>query len=180
MSIGYYRYKLIPSQEGETEIKFYKNGSLDLTCKVITKETCGAYKILKYLDQDGKYRFYPFNQFWTSQDSPKQIGSINKTIESILTSQSDSRNIGYNNSRTITLVADSVSNEEMEILSSLFLSPSVYLYNGSGGDDDFDKSWLMVTVKGDGIIKQTKKNSRKVTVEVTLPEFYTQTLKWGF
>ena len=94
-----------------------------------------------------------------------------------MTSQSDSRNIGYNNSRTITLVADSVSNEEMEILSSLFLSPSVYLYNGSGGDDDFDKSWLMVTVKGDGIIKQTKKHSRKVTVEVTLPEFYTQTLK---
>ena len=61
MSIGYYRYKLIPSQEGETEIKFYKNGSLDLTCKVIAKETCGAYKILKYLDQDGKYRLYPFN-----------------------------------------------------------------------------------------------------------------------
>ena len=37
--------------------------------------------------------------------------------------------------------------------------------------------WFFFFPFKDGIIKQTKKHSRKVTVEVTLPEFYTQTLK---
>lgn len=177
MSIGYYRYKLIPTEVGESEVKFYKNGSLDLTCKIIAKELCGDYKILKYLDQDGKYRFYPFNKYYNKQDAPKQIGTINKTIESLLTSQSDSKNIGYNNTRSLTLTADYVTNDEMELLSSLFLSPAVYLYIGNGQDDDYTNTWLQVTVKGDGVIKQNKKNARKLTVEVTLPEFYTQTLK---
>ena len=53
----------------------------------------------------------------------------------------------------------------------------MYLYIGNGQDDDDTNTWLQVTVKGDGVIKQNKKNARKLTVEVTLPEFYTQTLK---
>ena len=77
----------------------------------------------------------------------------------------------------MTLTADYVTNDEMEILSSLFLSPAVYLYIGNGQDDDDTHTWLQVTVKGDGVIKQNKKNARKLTVEVTLPEFFTQTLK---
>lgn len=176
-SIGYYRYKTIPLTEGLTEVKFYKNGALDLTCKIIAKKMCGDYKILKYLDKDGKYRFFPFNQYYSKQDAPKQIGSVNKIIESILYSQSDSNNVGYTNARTLTLIAENVSTDEMTILSDLFLSPSVYLYIGDGGNNDELTDWLMVTVKGDGILKSGKSKNRKVTVEVSLPEFYSQTLK---
>ena len=60
--IGYYKYKTICPANGESkEVKFYFNGLLEKTCTVKGREFCNEFKILKYLDKDGQYRFYPFN-----------------------------------------------------------------------------------------------------------------------
>jgi hypothetical protein len=75
--IGYYRYKFSDVIEGEQYVELYINGSKKKTCTVIGLPVCTGFKILKYLNKDGQYLFYPFNQYWQQQDAPKLIGKTN-------------------------------------------------------------------------------------------------------
>ena len=169
--IGYYRYKVTPSSEGITYVRFYVNGILTSTATVITKEFCDNFKILKYLDRYGRYRFFPFNEKWQQKDTPSTKGSIDNFITSILDSQANSKQIGYNNQRTITLTAGNVSSDELDKLSDIFTSPRVYLYIGSGSNDRL-QDWILVTVSGDGIGRRKNNKFGKVSIDVKLPEYY--------
>lgn len=169
--IGYYRYKLTPSAQGITTVKLYINGSLASTATVITKEFCAGFKILKYLDASGRYRFFPFNDKWQQKDNTRQIGSVNNFITSILTSQTDGKNIGYRNERILSLVAGHVCDDELDKLADIFTSPRVYLYVGDGTYDRA-RDWVIVTLSGDGISRRRKDKFGKVSVEVKLPEHY--------
>lgn len=169
-SVGYYRYKVVPSAEGESTVKFYINGSLASTATVVAKKFCGNFKILKYLDSSGRYRFFPFNDRWQQKDSPKSIGSINKFVESIESSKTDSLNIGYNGKRVISMVAEKVSTDELSKLSDIFFSPRVYLYVGAGSSDN-ENDWILVQVSGDGIGRRKNRNYGNVTLEIELPSY---------
>lgn len=168
--VGYYRYKVSDSVEGEQSIKFFINGGLYKTCTIIAKPFCSGFRLVKYLNKNGQYRFFPFNKNWQQTDRPTLIGKVNKYVTSILDSQSDQSNIGYKSERRLTLTAERVSLEELEILSDIYTSPRVYLYIGSGTDNI--KDWLQVTITGDGVSRPKKNNFKKVTIEVTLPERY--------
>jgi hypothetical protein len=169
--IGYHRYKLRDTTEGEQSIKFFKNGALAKTCTIISKPFCSGFRILKYLNKNGQYRFYPFNNFWQQSNKPTLIGKVNIFVTSINVNQSSEKNIGYKNEKKLTLVADKVSLSELEILEDIYSSPRVYLYVGSGLTDEL-KDWLQVSISGDGISKPKKANFKKVVIEVTLPEQY--------
>lgn len=170
-SIGYYRYKLSDPVKGEQTIKFFVNGALAKTCTIIGKKFCTQFRILKYLNKDGQYRFFPFNQFWQQANRPTLIGKVNKFVTSIIDSQASTLNIGYKNERKITLVAEMVSLDELEKLEDIYSSPRVYLYVGIGSTDNME-DWILVSVTGDGIGKPKKANFKKVSIEVTLPEQY--------
>jgi len=115
--VGYYRYKLSDAVEGDQQVQFFINGALVKTCTVKALKFCDGYRLLKYLDSEGKYRFYPFNKNWQQTDKPTLIGRVNNFVTSIIDSQSDKRNIGYNNERKLSLTATHVSLEELEKLS---------------------------------------------------------------
>lgn len=168
--IGYYRIKTFPSTEGEAITNIFVNGALTLTAKVIAKKWCDNYRLVKYLDRSGKYRFFPFNNHWQKTDTPTAIGTVNKFVTSILSDQSSTRSVGYKNTRKMSLTAGDVSADEIEVLSDIYYSPRVYLYVGSGTDKAAD--WVLVTITGDGISRMKKNNFKKVTIDVTLPEFY--------
>jgi hypothetical protein len=167
-TVGYYRYKIKPTESQEVSI--YVNGVLTSTKSVVVKDVCSGFRLLKYIDRDSQYRFYPFNKFWESDDKPKLIGKSNKIIENILNSQASENNIGYKNKRTVSLVAESVSQEELTTLSDIYTSPRVYLYIGSG--TDLAQDWLEVDIKGDNKNRLRKRKFTKVEIEVTLPEWY--------
>lgn len=170
-NIGYYRYKVIPSAVGTTTVEFYVNGSLKKTCTVVAREFCNGYKILKYLDSSGRYRFFPFNHKWQQVDRPTLLGEMENFVTSILDSQSDTKVIGYKTQRTLTLTAGSVSVDELEKLADIFNSPMVYLYVGDGVNDR-TQDWILVTVSGDGIGRRKNNQFGKVVIEVKLPEHY--------
>lgn len=169
--VGYYRYKVSDAIEGEQTVKFFKNGALLKTCTIVAKKFCLNYRLVKYLDSTGQYRFFPFNNRWQQTDKPNLIGKVNKFVTSILDSQSDTANIGYKNERRISLVAEQVSLEELEKLQDIFVSPRVYLYVGSHGMDRV-QDWIQVSITSDGISRPRKANFKKVTIEVILPEYY--------
>lgn len=170
--IGYYRYKVSDAIEGEQTVKLFKNGALLKTCTIIAKKFCLNYRLIKYLDHTGQYRFFPFNNRWLQTDKPTLIGKVNKFVTSILDSQSDTSNIGYKNERRISLVAEQVSLEELEKLQDIFVSPRVYLYIGN---TDTKQNWVQVSITGDGIGRPRKNNFKKVSIDVILPEYYAVT-----
>lgn len=172
--IGYYRYKFSDVVEGTQYVKFYINGSLQKTCTVIGKPVCTGFKILKYKNNDGQYLRFPFNSYWQKQYVPKLIGKTNTFVTSIFDSQSSEKNTGYKVQQQLILTADRVSLDELDRLSSLYFSSRVYLYVGDGTTDDIS-DWVFVTVTGDGISRPFKAQFKKVTVTVTLPEYYAVT-----
>lgn len=172
--IGYYRYKVTPSSEGETEVKFYVGGSLASTATIVAKKFCDDYKILKYLDSSGRYRFFPFGSKWMQRDKPSLIGETNNFITSILNSQTESKNIGYKAERTLSLAAGSVSDDELDKLADIYTSPRVYLYVGNGTNDRV-QDWILVTVTGDGVGRRRNNKFGKVSIDIKLPEHYSVT-----
>lgn len=169
-TVGYYRYLVNDAQVGESQVKFFRNGALALTATIKARPFLSEYKLIKYLDSSGKYRFFPFGCQWQQTDTPQQVGTVNRFVTSILNDQASSNNIGYKSTRKLSLTASNVSEEELEILQDLYYSPRVYLYVGNGADNE--SSWVKVTITGDGIGRQRKGNFKKVSIEVTLPEFY--------
>lgn len=165
--IGFYRYKL--DNATSQDVTLYVNGVVSKVKKVVAKEVCTGYKLLKFLDRNGQYRFYPFAAEHGIKDTPKQIGEVNEIITSLLTSQSDKKNVGYTNDRTMTLRAAGVSASELEILSDIYTSPRVFLFVGTGSTDDM-KDWVQVTAKGDNINKREKRNFGRVEITITLPK----------
>ena len=90
------------------------------TKTIIVREFCDNSILLKYLNKDGQYRFFGFNKYWERSDKPKEIGRSNKIITSLLSSQTDSVSIGYRNERTLDLVAENVSQEELTQLADIW------------------------------------------------------------
>lgn len=169
--VGYYRYKLNDLTVGTRTITFFKNGTPSGSKTIDVKEWCEGNKILKFLDRNGQYRFYPFNRYWETKDKPKLIGKASKIIESVLDSQSNTSNVGYKNTRTISLVAENVSETEMSVLADIYSSPRVFMYVGE--DTDLAKDWIQVEIKKGGQVSLRKANFGKIELDVILPEWYT-------
>lgn len=170
---SYYRLK-VADLDVDTTYQL-KNGATVLATKVVrVKPFCTGSQYLKYLDRNGQYRFFPFNNRYQTKDAPKLIGKINQLVTNIYSDQGDSKNIGYTNERKMTLVADDVYADELDILSDIWNSPRVYLQVGTG---DTAADWVRVTVSAsDATTRRRKGNSGKVEITVTLPEWYNITM----
>lgn len=167
--IGYYRYKLAATTE--RTIDFNKNGILAGSKTIKPVEYCSGDRILKYLDSKGQYRFYPFNKYYETNDNPRLIGTTNEFITSILNDNTNSKNIGYKNTRSISLVAD-VSDNELTYLTDIYSSPRIYLYIGSNNSDT-QADWLEVRRTGGNTpVKRRKENTGRIEIVIELPEHF--------
>ncbi len=171
-TIGYYRYKRDDLSEGN-HTAFLLNGGTYIAEKyIVIKSWCTNNRLVKYLDKNGQYRFYPFNRYWESRDKPTLLGKTNELITNILNCQSNSKVVGYKNERTVTLIADEVTEDELTILSQIYTSPRVYLYIGDGTTDEA-KDWLLIEVKSSDNINRRKRNKfGKVQIDCILPEWF--------
>jgi len=170
MRVGYYRYKISDLQPGVHTYTWYVNDVVAGTAKVIVRDMCDEYKYIKFLDSNGFYRFFTFNDRWEEKDSPSKIGSTNNLITSLKDSLSNSYNVGYKNDRSLTLTAHNVSEEELNVISDMYTSPRVYLNVGPDKED-----WVLVTLSGDGIGRRKMNKFGKISITITLPETYSIT-----
>jgi len=174
-AVSYYRLK-VNDLESDT-IYQLKEGATVLASKTVrVKPFCTDYRYLKYLDRNGQYRFYPFNNRWETKDNPKKIGKINQLITNLLDDQGDSKSVGYTKERKLVLVADDVTEDELDFLCDIYTSPRVYLEVGTGATDEA-KDWVLVDVSSrDNLVRRKKGNTSKVELTVTLPEWYNITM----
>lgn len=164
---GFYRYKTTADQVKNIKMPTRIN---DETKQIIPLDTCTGDLVLKYLDTNGHYRFFNCNKYYATRDLPEKLGSINRFLTDILTDQSDSKNVGYRNRRTIEAVAE-VQADYLSKFADLYTSPRVYLKVGSA---DEAKDWLLVEVRAnDNIVRRRKANTGAISLTITLPEHYT-------
>jgi hypothetical protein len=174
-NIGIYRYKIASVFENGNTVIFQVGGTDIKTCTILPQKLCDGKRILKYLNRDGQYRFYAFSNYYEEVDKPKEIGTVNKIITSILNSKSGSKSIGIKSDRAINIKSESIPTSELEMLRDIYNSPRVYLYIGSGTDTEND--WLLVSIKANkSIRKEPKAKFSQIDIEVTLPETYSITM----
>lgn len=170
--VGFYRTKVIA--DVEQEVNIYINNILAGTKTVVPVDTCDGDLIIKYLDKNGQYRFYPFNKYYETVDNPEQIGEVSRFLSDIYTDQSDTQNVGYKNTRKIYARAD-VNDDQLEKLVDLYSSPRVFLYIGT--TTDLDSDWLEVKIKANpAIVRRRKANEGRIDIEITLPKNYSITM----
>ncbi len=171
--VGYYRYKFVPPAPGVYTISFFKNGAKAAEHKVIVRDKCTNDRIVKYLDKDGQYRYFNFNENWTQSLSSKKIGSNNKIITDLLKDQGDSKSIGKKSDNQLNLRAD-ITQDELDLIAPMFESPRVYL---KIGNTDSLKDWLLVDAEvNDGTTRIGKGVGRPLSVTITLPQHYSITM----
>jgi len=79
--------------------------------------------------------------------------------------------VGYKNERALNLVAESVTQDELEILNDIYTSPNVFVYIGINTDTIQD--WLQVTIESRKPSSKIKKgNVTDVELSVVFPEWY--------
>ena len=169
-AIGYHRIQLQGlSDNSETPITLYINGNFASIKTVIQKPLCENGRILKFLDKNGQYRFWGFNEYFEERLNIDSLGSTNELITSILYAQSDKKNLGNEIQKELALVAENVTESDLLILSQLYYSPRVYLYIGDGTSYSVE-NWLLVTIKNsENIQRRRKANLSTVDLTVLLP-----------
>jgi len=171
MAKGIYRYKITKSAAGNYPVYFKRDDITVASQCIAFKPLCTGGKVLKYMDHNGMYRFFPFNEYWEETFAPDLIGETEKYIESLRTGQSNTKSIGYENEKSLSLVAYEVTASELVILQDLFTSMRVYLYIGTTGDAPED--WLLVKVmSGSNISRRRRGVIGKVDVTIRLPKQY--------
>lgn len=176
-SVGYYRYKVNDLTKGqEKKIYFFRNTTLIKTVTFSIRSFCSTQKLIKYLDRQGQYKFYAFNKFYEIKNNPRLLGKTNEVITSILTAQTNSKSLGFKDEKTISLVAEDVSESDLTLLEDLFISPRVYLYIGDGISDTAS-DWLQVDIKPQSQpIRRKKASSGKINIDIALPEQFSITM----
>lgn len=173
MEVGYKRYKISDLAEGNHFFTFYRDGIEIVTHTADIRGCCGDSILLKYLDSNGMYRFFPFNEKWEKRISTQSKGDVSQFVTSIETSQSDRKNIGKDVETRIDLTATNVQPNDLEILADLYTSPRVYIYDNSGNDTS--KNWLLVQLSDTGTVRRRKKNPQNVDITINLPKSYAVT-----
>ena len=131
--------------------------------------------LIKYLDQNGEYRFWVFNKFFEVQDNSKNLGFVNNFYATSENATAENLSLGQSTIRTYNAFTN-VPEIWLNEFSDIYTSPRIYLlrYNGETMQDntDFDScgSWLQVTAKTEGIRKKRKGGNLNANITFTLPE----------
>ena len=171
--VGFYRYKVSTLNEGTTRVTFKKNGIDAGYADVEMRVHCDGFLLVKYLDAQNKYRFFNFIDLYKESTEVKEIGYVNVYFEGLLSSQGDSKSVGYEAKNIINVTAEQVTDEQLSALKDIYTSPRVYLRIGS---DDEIKDWVLIKVSGDNIGRRVKLNKAKVNIKFTLPKQFNVTM----
>lgn len=173
------RYKFIDLPVGKNEItlNFYAHNEgyvkkiAEKEVIVLPMKSCDAddYKYIKYLSTDGKYKFIPFQKYFTMTQQDESLGETTKFSTNLKTAQGDTYSLGTKTEKQLVLTT-SCTQEQYEEWSKVFQSPRVYLQLKDPTLYDEDENWLLVKVEG-GNQYSTKKTRTTFSLTVKLPSY---------
>ena len=158
------------------ETVYIQDTANELQINTLPSDCGGLY--VRYLSNEGFYRFWLFNKYYAINQSGSKIGSIINSFDTMVGAQARAFNIGYEDVfRRYVATSENVSKENRKILMDIYTSPAVYLWTGTPGVDDVtdETLWILVEIEGSHEIKE-KKGFQNIQATIILPELYTQKL----
>jgi hypothetical protein len=162
-AVGFVRKKIQPTTEGITTESIYIDG-VEKPHNVKVRQWCTGDQLIKYLDNNGQYRFFPFTKYYQRRSNPDPIGTISEIVLSLADDPGDTREIGYKNKNILTLSQSQLNSTEKALLEDLYNSKEVYLLVGA--------KYVRVIVRGDNISRLPKANFSDLIIQVELPQSY--------
>lgn len=145
----------------QTTVTFYKDGEPLVTHIIKPRSECGNFIQLRWLDNNGQYRFFSFIESRKESFEVKEIGSLSIFNISLVGALGASKVITKDVTKKVTLYQTNVTPEERQILAGLYTSIDVSMSYG------FTDVWQRVETKGDAnfIIP---KNNRLSNIELVV------------
>jgi len=131
---------------------------------------------VRYLSKEGFYRYWLFNKYYKYTSQGSKIGEIIPYMDTMVSSQGRTKNIGYEKVfESMLVTSENVSKADQKLLMDIYTSPAVYFWLGEREDVSDEAEWLLVNIAGTHEIIE-KKNFQKVQATIIKPEKYTQKL----
>lgn len=170
----------LPLVEGYNELRIMQNVSPSASQdKFITLEKvpykCGVY--LKWLNSFGGYSYWLFEHTYSIDRNSKQLGELDRDTFNRADTFTRAIQIGKESQDTIRVVADLLTQDERDVLESIFDSPKIYLFTGAPYSQNDARDWVEISMKTtNGRIKNAKEQMTNFVIDFELPQRYTQTL----
>lgn len=167
-------YLPLTDTKNRLELEFNSVVETNLTIKKVFAP-CGVY--VKWLNADGGYSYWLFDEFFRESFKGKDISFVNvPSFNNVDTAVNTTQSTGKIGTKQLRVKSKAVEEYEMRHLESLMTSPSVQLWSSnipaSGVADGY---WVDVTISGD-ISRSTKKALNEVALTINLPELKTAQL----
>jgi hypothetical protein len=145
----------------QTTVTFYKDGDPLVTHVIKPRSVCGDFVQIKWLDNNGQYRFFPFLENRKENINVKELGELSVFNVSLVGALSKSKIVSKDVTKNITLYQINVTSEERKILETLYSSIDIYMSYG------VSNVWQRIKLKGDAPVILPK-NDKTSTIELNV------------
>lgn len=165
----------MPLYTGINELEFEVDANNIVRLFVDKKPVrCGKY--LKWFNQSGSWSYWLFSPIHKETVNASSLGEINRDYENIEDTFNRVTQIGKSAIKELTLSTGYMTNDENKVISELYTSPKVYLYNNEELQPFEKVDFKEVSVvDGYTALESPKEHILQKQVTIRLPELYTQT-----
>ena len=170
---------VLPMVEGYNEIRILPEGIENEDDKFLIVEKkpyqCGVY--FKWFNNSGGYNYWLFENTAEIERSVKETDTINTDYYNLENTRGKEAVTGKESRDSISVSYQLATEDERDIIKTMFDSPKIYLFTGIPSSQNSYKNWVEVTLKTSRIItKNPKEKLTNFSIEFELPKRYTQTL----
>ena len=132
---------------------------------------------VKWQNQYGGWNYWLFNCYHERARKDKDLKTVSNDFNDVSDTTVPIYEMGKTSVDTLTLIADSVGENDQEVLNGILDSPRVYLFTNTRLTQVTDVSWLGVKKKATNtIITDYKSSLKNYKIKIELPPRYTMTL----
>ena len=145
--------------------------------KLIKINDCNDGIYVKWLNNLGGWSYWLFNKNHQRELQASSLGSINNDFNNLPDTTSPSLSLGKESNNVVRCLTDNISEEDNELLTTIFESPKVYLFTGTPFAKNTFQDWMEVEVSNRNIVTKKFKNQlNDFEVTLTLPSKNTMKL----
>ena len=170
---------LLPLVNGYNRLKLQRATDASADAKFILLDKAAACPgiYLKWLNAQGGYSYWLFENTYAVDRSAKSIGELDRDFENLENSFARTTQMGREVQDTLKIVAELLTDAQRNIVQNLLESPKVYLFTGAPYSRSDYHSWIEVSVKTTSArIRNPREALTNFAFDIELPVRYTQTL----
>lgn len=158
----------LPLADGYNELELEEDSSSIFLELWKHQADCGVY--IKWLNQYGGYNYWLFNDEHIEQLGTKSKGFVNNDFSNIDETVSPMRSLGREVENEITVRAEHLISDDIDVLRGIVESPKIYLFTGTRYTSNTFNDWVEVNIKNTTMpLRDFKGNVPDVELTFELP-----------